>query len=109
MWVFIQFLIISHVISLLFTISLQFTFYLEKCIVEAENFEERTAILQRIIEIMAVLQELNNFNGVLEVLSALNSAPVHRLEHTMACIEKNSKLKKAFEEANDLSFDHFKK
>lgn len=76
---------------------------------EAENFEERTAIMTRIIEIMIVLQELNNFNGVIEVVSALMSAPIHRLEHTMACIERNSKLKKAFDEAQELSTYHFKK
>lgn len=87
----------------------QFTYYLEKCIIEAENFEERVAILLRIIEIMIVLQELNNFNGVIEVMSALHSASVFRLEHTMARIESNSKLKKAFDEGLELMQDHFKK
>ena len=39
-------------------------------------------VMSRILEIMMVFQELNNFNGILEVVGALNSAPVHRLEHT---------------------------
>ena len=66
-------------LSFLFT---QFTFWLEKCILETENLEERVAVLCRVLELLMVFDELNNFCGVIEVYSALTSAPVHRLEHT---------------------------
>ncbi|XP_060570683.1 son of sevenless homolog 1-like isoform X2 [Ruditapes philippinarum] len=83
------------------------TFWLEKCIIETENLEERVAVISRCIEIMAVFQELNNFNGVLEVVSALNSAPVHRLEHSFS--EVNHRLIKLMNESKELNSDHFKK
>ncbi|KAK1333130.1 LOW QUALITY PROTEIN: hypothetical protein QTO34_006667 [Cnephaeus nilssonii] len=78
-----------------------------RCIVETENLEERVAVVSRIIEILQVFQELNNFNGVLEVVSAMNSSPVYRLDHTFEQIP--SRQKKILEEAHELSEDHYKK
>ncbi|KAG8175654.1 hypothetical protein JTE90_006829 [Oedothorax gibbosus] len=87
--------------------SSNFSFWLMKCIVETENFEERVAVVSRVLEVMIVLQELNNFTGVLEVVGAMNSACVHRLEFTLSSIKYN--LKKSLEEAQELNSDHFKK
>ncbi|XP_030879942.1 son of sevenless homolog 2-like, partial [Leptonychotes weddellii] len=77
------------------------------CIVEAENFEERVAILSRIIEILQVFQDLNNFSGVLEIVSAVNSVSVYRLDHTFEALQERKR--RILDEAVELSQDHFKK
>ncbi len=61
------------------TLPFQFTLYLEKLIVEADNIEERVAVIQRTLEIMVVLLEYNNFNGVIAITAVMNSSSVHRL------------------------------
>ncbi|KAK0054856.1 son of sevenless 2, partial [Biomphalaria pfeifferi] len=87
--------------------STNFTYWLELFIVETSNLEERVAVVSRVIEVMLVFQELNNFNGVLEVIGALNSASVFRLEHTKK--ELPHKYQRALEDASELNNDHFKK
>uniref|UniRef100_A0A131YWM5 Son of sevenless n=2 Tax=Rhipicephalus TaxID=426455 RepID=A0A131YWM5_RHIAP len=87
--------------------SSNFSFWLERCIVETENYEERLAVVSRMLEVMLVLQELNNFTGVFAVSSAMSSACVHRLEHTFNSIKCS--LKKALDEAFDLYSDHCRK
>lgn len=79
-----------------------------RCIIDTENFEERVALCNRIMEILIYLQLYNNFNGVIEVMSALTSASVFRLEHTMAAIDKSTRYKKALEEAKEFPKNHYK-
>ena len=87
--------------------STNFTFWLMLQILETTNFDERVAVYSRVVEIMQVLMELNNFNGVFEIVSALNSASIHRLEHTKEVIAV--KLKKALEDADELNSKHYQK
>ena len=70
----------------------KFTLYLEKLIVEADNIEERTAVIHRTLEIMVVLLEYNNFNGVIAITSAMNSSSVHRLVHRIKDVSANEKI-----------------
>jgi len=83
-----------------------FTRYLEKTILETDNMEERVAVMKRVLEVMLVLQENNNFNGVLAITSALNSSAVHRLVSSKDKLDTH--LLKALEDATSLVADHFK-
>lgn len=85
----------------------QFTRWIEKSIIEAENFDERVAMASRAIEVMMVLQDLNNFNGVLSIVSAFQGAAVHRLKLTLEEIPKS--YQRALAECRELNDSHFKK
>ena len=64
------------------------TKYFQKIIVDAENLEERRAIVNRLLEIMVALQDINNFNGMFAITSVLQSASIHRLHKTKEGIRK---------------------
>lgn len=64
-------------------------------------------MLTRAIEVMTVLLELNNFNGVLSVVAAIDSASIFRLKLTFKGLQDRHKL--GLEECRDLSKDHFRR
>ena len=70
-----------------------------KSVLDAKNFEERVAILSRSIDVMTVLLELNNFNGLLALFSAISSAAVNRLKLTLNAIStRHAETFKSFDE-----------
>ena len=81
-----------------------FTNYLKKLIVQTENLEERIEVMNRMLEIMLVLKEQNNFNGMLAISACMESSSIHRLTATREGIRRE--LKKAMEEANSLVVDN---
>lgn len=64
-------------------------------------------MVTRAIEVMVVLLELNNFNGVLSVVSAMGDASIHRLHHTFAGV--SARYRNYLEECRELSHHHFKR
>lgn len=64
-------------------------------------------MLNRAIEVMMVLSELNNFNGVLSVVAAMDSAAIYRLKHTFKSL--NERYRNILDECRDLNKDHFRR
>lgn len=74
---------------------------------DAENFEERVAMMSRAIEVMIVLLELNNFNGVLAVVSAIAGAAVFRLKCTLQAI--SARHRATLDDCRALTDDHYRR
>lgn len=83
------------------------TRWIEKQIIESENFEERVAMVSRALEVFMVMIELNNFNGGLAIAAAIQCTAVHRLKHTLSGI--SARHSKFLDELNMLFDSHLKK
>ncbi|XP_061459845.1 rap guanine nucleotide exchange factor 1 isoform X4 [Rhineura floridana] len=56
------------------------SYWVRSIIMQQEKAQDRERLLQKFIKIMKHLRKLNNFNSYLAILSALDSAPIRRLE-----------------------------
>lgn len=60
---------------------------------ETDSLDERVEMFSRVLEIMTVFEELNNFTGVVAFYSALNCSSVYRLKESKAVSKILYKLK----------------
>ncbi|XP_042565295.1 rap guanine nucleotide exchange factor 1b isoform X2 [Clupea harengus] len=56
------------------------SYWVRSVIIQQERAQDREKLLLKFIKIMKHLRKLNNFNSYLAILSALDSAPIRRLE-----------------------------
>eukprot|EP01102_Stenamoeba_stenopodia_P014624 TRINITY_DN4881_c0_g1_i2.p1 TRINITY_DN4881_c0_g1~~TRINITY_DN4881_c0_g1_i2.p1 ORF type:complete len:1169 (+),score=349.70 TRINITY_DN4881_c0_g1_i2:173-3679(+) len=69
-------------------------------IVKGETLKDRTNILKTMLEVAEKCKMLNNFNGMMEIISGLQSSAIYRLKQTWAALP--TRLTKLFEEINAL-------
>ncbi|KHN81845.1 Son of sevenless -like protein 1 [Toxocara canis] len=86
--------------------STMLTYWVARSIVETPSLEERVGMFSRVLEVMAVFEELNNFTGLVALYSALNSSSVYRLK---ACWERIDREKQmCYEKFKKLCNPHWK-
>ncbi|XP_004349414.2 guanine nucleotide exchange factor [Capsaspora owczarzaki ATCC 30864] len=54
------------------------------CVVDTESLKERVDVIINFLEVLAECERLNNFNGMMEILSGLQATSVYRLKFTWA-------------------------
>eukprot|EP01080_Neovahlkampfia_damariscottae_P003929 gene3929-7139_t len=71
----------------------QLSSWISNQIVDTDNLKQRILIVEKFIDISDKLWNLNNFNGLFSVFSALNSSSIFRLKKTFEGISEESKKK----------------
>jgi len=69
-------------------------------IIKEPDLKRRGALLNRIIQIAAGCEELNNYNAMMEIISGLQCASIFRLKQTWALVDKKQMRK--YEAIRDL-------
>lgn len=65
--------------------------WVKTAILTTEKHKDRVLLIKRFIELATVLKEMRNYNGSMEILAGLDSAPVYRLRDTMDSIMSQKK------------------
>lgn len=85
-----------HVLQLIYRFNVVSNWII-RSILEAKHLEERVDVLLHFLEVLREMSTLNNINGMMEVISALNSSMIERLKYTWN--EIPSKRQKVFDDA----------
>lgn len=73
------------------------------CICTTEKLRDRIKVTAKFIEVASRLKQMNNFNGVMEIVSGLNRGPVFRLKQTFDGIaQKDKNILRTLEELKKL-------
>jgi len=64
------------------------TIFVQMQILQQENLKQRAAYMKRVIKLGDRFRDINNFNSLCAIFSALNSAPIHRLKEAWAKLSK---------------------
>lgn len=75
------------------------SYWIRSRILQEEDASERKRIIIKFIKIMRALRKLKNFNSIFAILSALDSAPIKRLDWPKSVLEEL----KEFEQLSDSS------
>jgi len=67
-------------------------------IVTCKGLSERREVLKKVIDVAEMLKQYQNFNGLMEIISALLQTPVYRLKQTWAGLGKHAKVFEDLEE-----------
>lgn len=63
--------------------------WVAECVLERKRAEERALLIDAFVNLAQKLYELNNFNGMMEILSGLNRNAVQRLKQTWKVYKKS--------------------
>lgn len=68
-----------------------------------EKFSERTKVMKKMLEVAEALKKLGNFNGMMEILSALDRGPLFRMKKTINEVMKDKKYAAIYSECKALA------
>jgi len=76
-------------------LSFQFSVWVQKSILSPPSAKKRASVVDSFVKMGVTFQKLNNFNGIMQIVSAMEGAAVHRLQKTFEKVRPKSRTKYA--------------
>lgn len=73
----------------------EFSVWVQKSILSPPSAKKRASVVDSFVKMGVTFQKLNNFNGIMQIVSAMEGAAVHRLQKTFEKVRPKSRTKYA--------------